>query len=302
MEISVVLCTYNREKYLPYVLDSIIKQTLDTSKFEVILINNNSPGNTKEIAENFKINFPEIDFLYFEEYAQGLSFARNLGIKKAKYELITFIDDDAFLKEDFLEKTIKAFYYSNKIIAIGGKILLSYETIIPNWENKYLNSLLGYFNPSETSFNFDSSNYPRGSNMTFKRVIFSEIGGFNTSLGRIGSSLIGGEEKELFDRIYRLKKYEIKYIPDAIVFHTVPESRTTKEFIKKQALGTGVSERIRTKNESQVAFLSRLLVELVKWFGSIVLFFKFLINKKIEKGYMLLFFRFWVSVGLLKKS
>ena len=53
MEISVVLCTYNREKYLPYVLDSIIKQTLDTSKFEVILINNNSPGNTKEIAENF---------------------------------------------------------------------------------------------------------------------------------------------------------------------------------------------------------------------------------------------------------
>lgn len=302
MEISVVLCTYNREKYLPYVLDSIIKQTLDTSKFEVILINNNSPGNTKEIAENFKINFPEIDFLYFEEYAQGLSFARNLGIKEAKYELITFIDDDAFLKEDFLEKTIKAFYYSNKIIAIGGKILLSYETIIPKWENKYLNSLLGYFNPSETSFNFDSSNYPRGSNMTFKKSIFFEIGGFNTSLGRIGSSLIGGEEKELFDRIYRLKKYEIKYIPDAIVFHTVPESRTTKEFIKKQALGTGVSERIRTKNESQFVFFSRLLVELVKWVGSIVLFFKFLIDKKIEKGYMLLFFRFWVSVGLLKKS
>jgi len=220
MKISVILCTYNREKYLPSVLKSIINQTFTPNDYEIIIINNNSPGNTKEIALEFQEKHKSIDTKYLEEKNQGLSFARNRGIKEAKYELVTFIDDDAFLKEDFLQNTVEVFKKSENTIAIGGQILLSYEGKIPSWENKYLNSLLGYFKPSNSTFIFSTKNYPRGSNMTFRKKIFNEIGMFNVKLGRIGGQMIGGEEKEIFSRIYQLKKYNVLYIPSVMVYHT----------------------------------------------------------------------------------
>ena len=64
------------------------------------------------------------------------------AIEKAKFEIITFVDDDAFLKEDYLAILVAQFKADTQIAAIGGKILLHFETIVPNWENKYLNSLL----------------------------------------------------------------------------------------------------------------------------------------------------------------
>ncbi len=299
MKISVILCTYNREKYLTAVLDSIVKQTLSPIEYEVLLINNNSPGNTKSIAQNFKNNHPEINFRYFEELNQGLSFARNRGINECNYELITFIDDDAFLKEDFLQNTVEVFKKSENTIAIGGQILLSYEGKIPSWENKYLNSLLGYFKPSNSTFIFSTKNYPRGSNMTFRKKIFNEIGMFNVKLGRIGGQMIGGEEKEIFNRIYQLKKYNVLYIPSVIVYHTVPESRTTKEFIISQARGNGLSEKIRTQEKGLMSYLKRVLDEIFKWGVSILIAFYYLLKLKSDKGKMLIRFRYWCTRGLI---
>ena len=51
LKISVAICTYNREKYLPQLFASIEKQTLATDRFEVVLVNNNSPGNTAELFQ-----------------------------------------------------------------------------------------------------------------------------------------------------------------------------------------------------------------------------------------------------------
>lgn len=58
--------------------------------------------------------------------------------------MITFLDDDAFIQEDYLEVCVKAFEAESKMDALGGKILLHYESIIPKWENKFINSLLGF--------------------------------------------------------------------------------------------------------------------------------------------------------------
>lgn len=299
MKISVAICTYNREKYLPQLFDSIVHQDLDRTLFEVILVNNNSPGNTKELFEQFKAKNPDIVVIYKEEHQQGLSFSRNNAIETAQFELITFLDDDAFIDSKYLSELMRVFQQGD-VTAIGGKILLHYETKVPKWENPYLNSLLGYFNKGDVAFDFNRHDYPRGSNMAFRTHIFKEIGSFNIALGRIGSQLIGGEEKDLFNRIYQ-KKYRVVYAPHAIVYHSVPIERTKSSFIKQQARGTGCSERVRCLNVSVFNYLKRIGIEVLKWGASILLAVLYLIQLKFAKAYMILFFRFWVTLGLLYK-
>ncbi len=296
--ITATISTYNREKYLPQVLDSLKRQTLSKDLFEIVFVDNNSPGNTKEIAHQFQKNNPDIEFRYYLETNQGLSYGRNRGIKEAKGDFITFIDDDAFLSEDYLEKIYHYFLKNTNVAAIGSKILLHYEDVVPAWENKYLNSLLGYFNIGDIEMVFPKNDYPRGSNMSFKMSVFEKVGTFNVDLGRKGGNLAGSEEKDIFKRIYQFPELIVKYIPDAIVYHCVPIERTTTAFIKKQALGTGKSEKIRVKNEGVGSIAKRYFMELIKWGGSIVLFFLYLFKGQPAKGIMIVKFRWWVSIGL----
>ena len=299
--ISAIISTYNREKYLPKLFKSICEQ--DYLNFEILIIDNNSPGNTKELTEVFIKNNPKLKIRYFLETQQGLSFGRNRGVKESKGNIIIFLDDDAFISNDYFKKIANYFNQYQNVMAIGSKILLDYESIIPQWENPYLNSLLGYFNLGDKIKLFKKHNYPRGSNMSFRRDVFNIIGYFNTKLGRIGNGLGGCEEKDIFQRIYK-EKMDVLYVPDAIVFHTVPIERTTNIFIKKQAFGTGKSERIRVNNEGAWALLNRVTEELLKWFLSAILFLWYMLTLRIQKGVMIIKFRYWVSIGLknYKKS
>ena len=296
--ITATISTYNREKYLPQVLDSLRRQTLDKSLFEIVLVDNNSPGNTEEITKKFMADNPDLDVSYHLETNQGLSYGRNRGIKEGKGKYITFIDDDAFLSEGYLEKIYNYFEAESDVAAIGSKILLHYEDVIPKWENKYLNSLLGWFDLGDQRLNFPESDYPRGSNMSFRMDVFEKVGLFNVDLGRKGGNLAGSEEKDMFKRIYDHKGMKVIYVPDAIVYHCVPIERTTAAFIKRQALGTGRSERIRVKNIGFGATIKRWFVEWFKWGASFILWFAFLISGQPAKGNMIVRFRWWVSQGL----
>tara|TARA_B100000795_G_scaffold236603_1_gene196799 strand:+ start:71 stop:976 length:906 start_codon:yes stop_codon:yes gene_type:complete len=296
--ISAIISTYNREKYLPKLFRSICKQ--DYLNFEIIIIDNNSPGNTKELTEVFIKNNPKLKIKYFLETKQGLSFGRNRGIKEAKGDFIIFLDDDAFISNNYFYRISFYFKQYSDVMAIGSKILLDYESSIPKWENPYLNSLLGYFNLGNNIKLFKSNDYPRGSNMSFRKSVFDIVGYFNTQLGRIGSELGGGEEKDIFKRIY-ISQMKVLYVPDAIVFHTVPKERTTYKFIKQQAIGTGKSEYIRVKNQGKIKILQKILHEIFKWHISFLLFIWYSLTLRIQKGWMIIRFRLWVSFGMLNR-
>lgn len=300
--ITATISTYNRERYLPGVLASLARQTLDSSFFEIVLVDNNSPGNTKEIFEVFSQEQPYISCTYHLETNQGLSYGRNRGIKEAKGKYITFIDDDAFLADDYLEKIYHYFEGDPTVAAIGSKILLHYEDIVPKWENKYLNPLLGYFNMGDAPQEFPKNNYPRGSNMSFRMEVFERIGDFNVALGRIGSGLIGGEEKDLFQRIYREEGMRVIYVPDALVYHCVPIERTRQEFIRRQGLGTGFGERVRVSKEGMGSTVKRFFIEWLKWWATWLLFVVYLVKGQTAKGTMIVKFRWWVSMGLFFKK
>ena len=295
VEISAIVCTYNREKFLPKALESLANQTLSYDNFEVVIINNNSTDSTEEICNNFHKNFPNINYSYVIESQQGLSFARNRGIIESKGRLITFIDDDAWLEEMFLEVIVNFMKKHQDVDSVGGKILLDYEDKEPDWMNKYMASLFGYFVYSENIKKFKPNNFPRGSNMTFRKNVFELVGNFNTELGRIGQGMGGGEEKDIYKRIYD-HKLAVYNLPSAVVHHAVPVTRTTNEFIKKQAIGIGYSERLRLKG-SKIETLKRIWQELYKWAATIILFFIYLLKFQWKKSVMIVRFRWWISKG-----
>jgi glycosyltransferase involved in cell wall biosynthesis len=291
---SVIICTYNREKYLPFVLNSIKAQTLSRKLYEVIFINNKSNDRTKEIALSFQQSNPEILFQYFEENNLGLSYARNRGIKESNGKYLTFVDDDAYLDMNFLQIKYDFFEKNPDVIAVGGKILLSYESGAPKWINPFLAPLFGFFDLGEQEKRLSMKEYPRGSNMSFQKSAFEKYGNFNIALGRIGKVLEGSEEKDMFIRLKNGNE-KIFYLPNAIAFHFVSLERTKTDFIKMQAAGVGKSEAIRVKHMGVKSILFRTIEELYKWGASFLLMISYVLILMPVKGFMLLKFRYWVT-------
>ncbi|RYG19946.1 MAG: glycosyltransferase family 2 protein, partial [Chitinophagaceae bacterium] len=102
--ISIVICTYNNSKSLGETLESFIAQkNYDAEKMELLIIDNNSSDDTKDIVQAMIPRIACKTHYIFEE-KQGLSNARNAGINNAMGEYILFTDDDAELPDNWLQK------------------------------------------------------------------------------------------------------------------------------------------------------------------------------------------------------
>ncbi len=107
--VSVVVATYRRDGDLTKALDSLAHQSY--SNIEIVLVddNGNAEWNTKvaAIVDNFKNKFPEISLKYIVNNPnQGSAITRNIGIKAAKGEYITFLDDDNVYLPDKIKKQL----------------------------------------------------------------------------------------------------------------------------------------------------------------------------------------------------
>jgi glucosyl-dolichyl phosphate glucuronosyltransferase len=301
IKLSAIICTYNREKYLPAAIDALLNQKGVTSNdFEIVIINNNSTDKTEEIALSFKQNTLKIPVIYAIETKQGLSHARNKGIEVASGKYLAFLDDDAFADENYIKDVLEFFNNNPEAMAVGGRILLHFEKNKPTWYTNYLGSLLGYYNPWDELRPFNKKQYPRGSNMVYRKELFVKYGVFNPELGRIGAGMLGSEEKEMFQRIYMGDEI-IYYLPQAVIYHMVPEERTKTPFLRLQSVGVGRSERIRILT-TKAGFSMKIVEEIIKWKISFCLFWFFLFTFRPAKGNMLIRFRYWVYLGLRGKE
>ena len=247
--VSIVVSTYNRCDFLEDCIKSYNEQDCDKSLFEVLIINNNSTDETESISKELIQKYPEVDVRYMVETDQGLSYGRNRGIKESKFDLIHFFDDDAVATPNYISTILDTFKRYPEVKATGGKILLNYFEGRPKWASVYMESIFGLFDIGDNEIEFPRKNYPRGSNMTFKRELFDEVGAFDVSLGRKGKIMLGGEEKEMFQRVYE-SGASVIYNPLTVCYHAVPEPRTRPEFVKNQVFGIGASENIRINNYS----------------------------------------------------
>lgn len=297
--ISAIICTYNRAGFLPQLFESIENQSLSINSFEVIIINNNSTDNTETICRAFMQNNADLAIKYVVEEKQGLSHARNRGIAESNGEILTFLDDDAFLSDSFLETVLRHFQNNPDVDCVGGRIYLHYEDAPPAWVSKYMAEMFGYYDPGSKPMVYRKRKFPRGSNMSFRRSVFDKAGVFNTHLGRTGENMLGAEEKELFFRIHR-QGLKTVYLPHALVYHRVPSSRLEMPYVIRQIQGIGCSEAILAKQSKPFGFCVLMIRELYKWMASVALMAAYGLQGKFSKGIFLFRFRYHILKGILK--
>lgn len=299
--ISVILCTYNRDRYIYNVLRSIVNGDLPRSEYEIVLVDNNSSDNTKGECQRFVADFPDVVLRYCFEEKQGLSHARNCGITNAHGDLLVYVDDDAIVNKEYLSTYADFFKRNSDAVAAGGPILPQYDGCEePQWMSHYTRQLITgklYLGENEREFPHDA--FPGGGNAAYRKSVFEKVGLFNVDLGRKGNSLIGAEEKDLFDKM-TTQGMKFYYLPTAILYHLIPSKKLTQDYFDRLTYSIGISERYRTLQIGKKKYLVRLSKEAVKWGATLVLWVGFALKGQFSKGNKLIAFRRNVTRGLIK--
>lgn len=105
MNISIIVPVYNVEKYLEKCLESILRQSYQ--EYEVIIVDDGSTDGSSVIVEKYSEKYADKICCIYQKN-QGLSAARNTGLRKAKGKYILFVDSDDAIAPDMLEKLYHA--------------------------------------------------------------------------------------------------------------------------------------------------------------------------------------------------
>ncbi len=116
LKLSIIIPVYNVEKYLEKCLGSLCNLGIEN---EIIIINDGTPDDSLEIAENFRQAHRNENIVIISQENQGLSEARNRGLKAAKGEYVSFIDSDDFVDTEEYRTFIKEVIEDSVDIGIG---------------------------------------------------------------------------------------------------------------------------------------------------------------------------------------
>jgi len=291
--ISIIIATYNRSEFLIDALDSLSKQSLSKDKFEIIVVDNNSTDQTEAVVADFKRQYPDLNMSYVMEKNQGLSYARNRGIKESAGEIVAFMDDDARAHKDYCLNLFNMKTSFREYDAFGGKVIPLYEEgKEPKWLTKHVWGMLAKVDLGNQIKPFDKK-YPVGCNMAFRKEIFNKIGMFNTNL------LNRCDDKDIFNRI-KQARLKILYLPDVVVNHFIPADRSSENGIKKLAVLSGMEERIML-SEKPVKIFLKIIDYLWKIAAACVLGIYYILTGKPEKA-LIIKIMSWSLSGFLKKT
>lgn len=214
-KVSIVIPTYNSEKYIEESIDSVSLQT--NVDFEIVVIDDGSTDGTEAIVKELSKKDKRVKYYY--QNNKGPGGARNRGIKEAQGEYIAFLDADDLLLKDSLEKRLTLFsklssiglvftdYYlednsgtnsTNDISYLKKRNFLKELSSATEWtEHGYL------LNKKFFEMSVIKGSFIWTSTVMVKKEVLNEVGGFSEDLRR-------SQDKDLWYRI--IKKYNVGYI------------------------------------------------------------------------------------------
>ena len=127
MKFSIIVPTYNREKYISRCIDSVLNQTY--SDLELIIVDDGSKDSTAEIIKNYK----DKRIKYFKNTNHGIGYSRNFGINKSTGDYIFFLDSDDYIEKDMLMEI-------SRKIKDNDILIFNYKEIFENNKFEKINS------------------------------------------------------------------------------------------------------------------------------------------------------------------
>jgi glycosyltransferase involved in cell wall biosynthesis len=205
-EISIVLCTYNRAKYLNDCIDSVINQTFQY--WELLVVDDGSNDNTFEILNPYIEEYPSIRYFKHQNRKQALS--KNVGIQASLGKYITFLDSDDTYKINHLESRLTYMQSHPDVDLIEGGIFMEEDFFV-----------LDYFQPEKT---INVRDCVLGATFFGKRRVFFELKGFN--------QISYGEDTDFWQRAEKIFKTKKIREPETYVY-TRSETSISKSFLEK---------------------------------------------------------------------
>jgi glycosyltransferase involved in cell wall biosynthesis len=242
MKYSIVIATYNRAGDLRGTLDSLAALRPD-GPWEVIVVDNNSPDDTRQVVERAAQSFP-VELRYLFEGQQGRSPALNAGIRAARGSIIVTTDDDVRVPEDWVNRAaeglerLRCDYVGGRVLPIWGAPRPAW---IPNHGGKQwaVIALLDY-GPQPLEF---GARVPLGVNMAFTRAALDRAGLLDPDTGRRAGTLLGQEVREWCIRARRSGVRGF-YLPEMWLEHIIPADRLRKSYFRRWFYWRGVSRAL----------------------------------------------------------
>jgi len=235
---SVIVCTHDRAQLLPRCIESIAATRRSANDVEIVIVDNASTDRTAAVVRRLQERFAGVRSAY--EPRLGLSRARNHGIRVATGEHLLFIDDDAVPDDGWIDAMLAA-YANPPVAAVAGRIRLDPAAARPWWFVPEVEQLFSGLDLGETRRLLGPGEWPFGTNMSVRRDVAVELGGFPEELGRVGECLLSNEEIAFFAQLTR-RGLEITYEPTAVVEHALPRDRLTLRYLTRRAYAQGRSE------------------------------------------------------------
>ncbi len=179
---TVIVSSYNKGNIICDTLECLVKQNIDKSIYEIIIVNDGSTDNTEENVIDFIKKNQSHQIILITKENGGSASARNIGIKKAKGEILFFTDDDCLPNPDWMSKIINGFEKYKDVDGVVG-----WYKNISKYHNVYCNALLCQeFFDFEDFYNFEthtniSNNlaFRNTANVAYKKEVFAKIGLFD---------------------------------------------------------------------------------------------------------------------------
>jgi len=271
MVVSVIIPTYNRCNLIGLTIESFIRQNFDKNNFEIIIADNNSTDDTKNVVTKIAEGNTHISIKYFLESRQGVHYARNSAAKIAKGSFLYFTDDDMIADPDLLKELLYLFTLDEKIACVTGSVLPKWEVEPPEWIRKYCqNGLLSLNIPEEKIIISDDDCNVYSCHEMIKRDLFFKSGGFNPENTK--GEWIGDGETGLN---MKLKELKCKFASNSksTIYHIIPVDRMSQKYLNKRLANQGNSDcytYYRKFRPSSKRLTFDILIYVVKSFYSFI--------------------------------
>ena len=236
--VSVVICafTFERLAEIGAAIESVRSQSFPAR--EIILVIDHHP----ELLAESRSRWPDVRVLPNRE-RRGLSGSRNSGVAGSSGELVAFLDDDAAAAPGWLE-TLTDAYRDPVVLGVGGTVRPIWRKGRPRWFPPEYDWVVGCSHSGMPHQRAAVRNLI-GANMSFRREVLVEAGGFAHELGRLGKNSVGGDETELCIRIAQAHPDGvILYDPAVLVDHFVPSARGSFRYFAGRCAAEGGSKAL----------------------------------------------------------
>jgi glucosyl-dolichyl phosphate glucuronosyltransferase len=236
MDVSVIICTYNRARDLRRTLETFRDARTDGLTWELLVVDNNSKDDTKAVCDSFKGALP---VRYLFEGRQGKSFALNRSISEAAAALLIFTDDDVTVTPDWILNLHAAARRHPEMSFFGGRVVPRWEHTPPRWfvENADWLWIHPHTNCGEVEAEMKINGIRFvGANFAARKAVFAEGLLYREDFGPKGyfgaeNSQPGVEDHELQGRMLA-RGLRGWYVPNAVIYHHIGAERTTAKYVR----------------------------------------------------------------------